>query len=198
MINDFNDFLFAILLWIGTTIFLFNLFSENESKSPSKKSLTPVSLNKNEEILTQENNLAKQKEIESLKQQCHQLRLQLKQQSAQLKQDFQNETLTHLNSLIISYPTAKKMAEIKPDLPAKNLLALLTPLDTLIQNWGFEMIGQPWEKVKFDPQFHQGDRDDLEIGEDVYIRFVGYRDGEDILYPAKVSKTLPQGFAHSI
>ena len=31
-------------------------------------------------------------------------------------------------------------------------------------------------------------------GELVYIRFVGYQNGDKILYPAKVSRTLPPGF----
>lgn len=209
MITDFNDFLFAILLWLGVTIFLFSLYSDAQTKSkqsfsnksnyPSKKELNDHSLT-NEKIDEKIENLQKlevqnNKEITALKQQCQQLKLELKQQSQLLKQDFQNDTLEILNSLLINYPTAQKMAEVKTDLPAKNLISLFTSLDNLVKNWGLETIGKPWEKVAFDPQFHQPDTDDLKIGEDVYIRFVGYQNGEQILYPAKVSKNLPQGMA---
>jgi hypothetical protein len=34
---------------------------------------------------------------------------------------------------------------------------------------------------------------DIQPGEAVYVRFVGYRDGETVLVPAKVSRTLPSG-----
>jgi hypothetical protein len=40
---------------------------------------------------------------------------------------------------------------------------------------------------------HQPDVEDITEGELVYIRFVGYREGERILAPAKVSRTLPPG-----
>ena len=35
--------------------------------------------------------------------------------------------------------------------------------------------------------------EDIQPEELVYIRFVGYREGEQILCPAKVSRTLPGG-----
>lgn len=197
MISDFNDFLFAILLWLSVTFFLFYLFTDTRQDSHQKR-VTQLKykeqlehqqrLNLQQQLLIQND-----KEVKALKAQCQQLKLELQQQAQQLKQDFQDETLRKINSLMINYPTAKKMVEVKQDLPAKNLIALLTPLDTLMQTWGFEMIGQPWEKVTFDPQFHQGDSDNIKVGETVYIRFVGYRDGERILYPAKVSKNLPSG-----
>lgn len=185
MINNFNDFLFAILLWLGVTLFLFSLYSDGKSttKIPSNQTL-------NNQKLTQLER-EKNQEIANLKQQCQQLKLELKQQSQQLKQDFQTETFELINSLLINYPTATKMAEQKTDLPAKNLISLFTSLDNLIKNWGLETIGKPWEKVSFDPQFHQPDNDEIKQGEKVYIRFVGYKNQELILVPAKVSKNLP-------
>ena len=61
----------------------------------------------------------------------------------------------------------------------------------LINSWGYETIGQVWEEVAYDPQFHQADDESIPEGETVYIRFIGYRDGDRILVPAKVSQTLP-------
>ena len=86
------------------------------------------------------------------------------------------------------------MAQTKPDLPARNLIALFTPLENLLQTWGIAAIGTPWQQVAYDPQLHQPDADDMAIGESVYIRFVGYRsiaNSHQILCPAKVSRTLP-------
>ncbi|MEA5620984.1 molecular chaperone GrpE [Cronbergia sp. UHCC 0137] len=132
--------------------------------------------------------------IKDLELQCQRLREELKQQSQQLKTDLQVETFTQLQTLLCNYPTVKKMALIKPDLPAKNLVSLFTSLDNLITSWGYTVIGEIWEQVNYNPQLHQADSDDIQEGELVYIRFIGYQDGVTVLYPAKVSRTLPAGF----
>ena len=132
-------------------------------------------------------------EIEELKQQCFRLRDELEQQKVQLTDDFRRATFEQLQTLLTSYPAARKMAEAKPEMPAKNLSALFTPLENLLSSWGFETIGSAWEQVTYNPQLHQPDVEDITEGELVYIRFVGYRDGERILAPAKVSRTLPAG-----
>ena len=99
--------------------------------------------------------------------------------------------ITQLHSLLTSYPTVRAIVKTKPNLPAKNLVALFKPLDNLLANWGIETIGKPWEKAPYNPQLHQSDSQDIEEGELVYIRFIGYRQGDRILSPAKVSRTLP-------
>lgn len=132
-------------------------------------------------------------EIAALQQQCSQLREQLQQQKTQLTADFQEATFEQIQTLLTNYPSAQKMAQAKPDLPAKNLIALFTPLENLLQSWGVESIGCAWEQVVYDPQLHQADEVDITVGERVYIRFVGYRQGDRILCPAKVSRTLPGG-----
>jgi hypothetical protein len=105
----------------------------------------------------------------------------------------QRQVFAQLQTLLVNYPTVAKAAQAKPEMPAKNLVPLFTPLENLLQQWGYEPIGQPWDKVAFNPQWHQPDVPDIQLGEAVYIRFVGYRDGETILVPAKVSRTLPSG-----
>ncbi|NJK76054.1 MAG: XRE family transcriptional regulator [Richelia sp. CSU_2_1] len=132
-------------------------------------------------------------EIEELRQQCFRLREELQQQKTQLTDDFRRATFEQLQTLLTNYPAARKMAEAKPDMPAKNLSALFTPLENLLSSWGFETIGSAWEQVAYNPQLHQPDVEDITEGELVYIRFVGYRNGERILVPAKVSRTLPGG-----
>ncbi|MCY7383020.1 MAG: XRE family transcriptional regulator [Microcoleus sp. CAN_BIN18] len=132
-------------------------------------------------------------EIEELKQQCFRLRDTLQQQKTQLTDDFRRATFEQLQTLLTSYPAARKMAEAKPEMRAKNLSALFTPLENLLSSWNFEAIGLTWEQVAYNPQLHQPDVEDITEGELVYVRFVGYRDGERILAPAKVSRTLPAG-----
>lgn len=137
-------------------------------------------------------------EIAELRQQCLRLRSELQQQKTQLTTDFRNASFEQLQTLLTSYPSARKMAETKPDLPAKNLSALFTPLENLLKSWDFEIIGSAWEKVAYNPQLHHPDVESITEGELVYVRFVGYRDGERILIPAKVSRTLPGGIKSSI
>jgi molecular chaperone GrpE (heat shock protein) len=132
-------------------------------------------------------------EIVALQQQCSQLREQLQQQKTQLTADLQEATFEQIQTLLTNYPSAQKMAQAKPDLPAKNLIALFTPLENLLQSWGVESIGCAWEQVVYDPQLHQPDENGITVGERVYVRFVGYRQGDRILCPAKVSRTLPGG-----
>lgn len=132
-------------------------------------------------------------ETEALRAECLRLREALQQQSVELTTEFQHSTFEQLQTLLTSYPSVRQLVQVKPDLPAKNLTSLFTPLDNLIESWGYEPIGQVWEQVPYNPQLHQPDAGDIEVGELVYVRFIGYRDGENILHPAKVSRTLPSG-----
>ncbi|WP_017307250.1 nucleotide exchange factor GrpE [Spirulina subsalsa] len=131
-------------------------------------------------------------QVQQLQQQCRRMRAELQQGTEQIRGDIKTEVFEQLQTLLMNFPTACTMAEAKPNLPAKNLIALFTPLKNLLQTWGYEPIGSAWEQVIFDPQIHQGDRNDIQAGDLVYIRFVGYREGDRILCPAKVSRTLPK------
>ena len=137
--------------------------------------------------------IADSREIAALRQECLRLRDKLQQQSAEVTRDLQESTFQKLQTLLTNYPSARQLAQAKPDLPAKNLTSLFTPLDNLLASWGYEPIGSAWERVPYNPQLHQPDAGDIVEGEIVYIRFVGYRDGDRILCPAKVSRTLPGG-----
>lgn len=105
----------------------------------------------------------------------------------------QAEAFRILQLLLTQYPSAAKLAQVKPELPAQNLVALFRPLDTLLETWRIQPIGAVWAPVAFDPVLHQADRGPLQPGDPVYIRYVGYRRGDEILCPARVSQTLPAG-----
>lgn len=130
-------------------------------------------------------------EIEALRSECLRLREQLQQQKVELTTELHHSTFEQLQTLLTNYPSVRQLVQAKSDLPAKNLISLFTPLDNLIESWGYEPIGKVWEQVAYNPQLHQPDAGDIEVGELVYVRFVGYRDGDRILCPAKISRTLP-------
>jgi molecular chaperone GrpE (heat shock protein) len=180
MLEQINNIAFAVILIIIVYIILRILFPENDQDT----------IIDNQSV----NSPDTEQKIKDLEIQCQRLREELKQQSQQLQTDFQQETFTQLQTLLSNYPTVKKMALAKPELPAKNLSSLFTSLDSLITNWGYTAIGETWKQVNYNPQLHQADSDDIQEGELVYIRFIGYQNGDKVLYPAKISRTLPGGF----
>lgn len=176
------DLMFGAVLTIGVTLLILGVVGSQTSSIGQ-----PSTQIKGDSTIAPSSTT----EIDTLKQQCLRLREELQQQQAQLLADFHDTTFDRLQFLLTNYPTAQKMADAKPDLPAKNLTSLFTPLDTLLQDWSIESIGTPWQQVSYDPQLHQADVDDVIAGELVYVRFVGYRQGDRIFCPAKVSRTLP-------
>ncbi len=101
------------------------------------------------------------------------------------------DLIDRLLPLLVQYQTLRQVIEKHPDLPAQQLFPLFAILDGLIEDWHLEPIGQVGEQVPFDPQHHQPDSPSLQPGDLVYIRFVGYRSGDIIHTPAKVSRQLP-------
>jgi molecular chaperone GrpE (heat shock protein) len=180
MLEQINHFGFGVILAIIIYIILRFLFPATQEN---------ISTNRQNTISPDT-----EQKIKDLELQCQRLREELKQQSQQLKADFLNETFTQLQTLLTNYPTVEKMALAKPDLPAKNIVSLFTSLNNLVASWGYTTIGETWEQVNYNPQLHQADSDDIQEGDLVYIRFIGYQDGVRVLYPAKVSRTLPGGF----
>jgi molecular chaperone GrpE (heat shock protein) len=134
-----------------------------------------------------------EEEIVALTQQCQRLREELKTQAAQVQADAIEGGFEQIQTLLTQYPSVRKMVESQPDLPARNIVALLTSLENLVKFWECQSIGKPWEMVPYDPQIHQSDVGDIQVGESVYVRFIGYQKGDRILIPAKVSRTLPAG-----
>ncbi|GAB4217870.1 MAG: hypothetical protein OHK0012_24150 [Synechococcales cyanobacterium] len=102
-----------------------------------------------------------------------------------------HSTFQHLQSLLISYPTATLLAQRDPTRPATHLVALFKPLDGWLQQHQIERIGDPGTEVAFDPRLHESDDPSIQPGERVWIRLVGYRRGEEIWVPARISRTVP-------
>jgi molecular chaperone GrpE (heat shock protein) len=128
------------------------------------------------------------KKITELEREYSFLQQQMEQQKQQLKQEFQQESLQVLESLLVQLPTAARACQENPQLPAVNILPLVQkPLERLQQSWGVETIGTVGEEISYDPQLHQLLDGTGEPGQHVRVRYVGYRQGEKLLYRAKVS-----------
>ena len=132
-----------------------------------------------------------------MQQEYDRLQAQLTQQKAELWQEFQQDSLQILESLLLQLPTAAHAAQQNPQLPAAKLLPLLRPLDRLLEAWGIAAIAPVGSEVAYDPQQHQLMSGAAQPGDRVRVRYTGYRQGDRGLYRAKVSpiEQTPDGLA---
>lgn len=126
--------------------------------------------------------------ITALRDEYQRLQQTLANQQKELRSHFERETLQHLESLLLQLPSAAYAAQQNPNMLAKNILPLLRPLDTLLQRWEISVIGAVGAEVAYDPQRHQlmEGNDEIAVGTPVIIRYIGYMQGEKLLYRAIV------------
>ncbi len=122
-----------------------------------------------------------------LKREYERLQAQLAQQQQVLWQEFQQSSLQILESWLLQWPTAAHKAQENPQLPAVRLLPLLRPMEQLLQQWGIEAIAPVGAELPYNPQLHQLMEGTAQPGETVKVRYTGYRQGDKLLYRAKVS-----------
>ncbi|MBH8551783.1 nucleotide exchange factor GrpE [Nostocaceae cyanobacterium CENA357] len=127
-------------------------------------------------------------EIADLKIEYQRSQLALEQQRELLQQQFQHSSLQLLESLLLQWPTAAQKAQENPQLAAVKILPLVQkPLERLLQTWGVEAIAPVGVELPYDPQLHQLIEGTAQPGELVKVRYIGYLQGEKLLYRAKVS-----------
>ncbi len=126
-------------------------------------------------------------EIQRLQTEYQRLQQQLEDQKETLKQEFQQQALSILESWLLQWPTAAAAAQKNPDFPAVKLLPLVKPFANLLNQWQVEAIASVGETIVYDPQWHQLMDGNTEPGSPVIVRYVGYRQDQKLLYRAKVS-----------
>ncbi|MGB3652482.1 MAG: helix-turn-helix transcriptional regulator [Rivularia sp. (in: cyanobacteria)] len=128
------------------------------------------------------------KEIIDLKKEYERLQKQLENQEQLLVSQFQQSSLQILESLLIQFPTAAQKARENRQLPAANIIPLIEkPIARLLQAWGIEAIAEVGAELPYEPEIHQLIEGDTQPKEKVKIRYTGYRQGDKLLYRAKVS-----------
>ena len=127
--------------------------------------------------------------IADLQEEYKHLQQKLETQKQELRSQFERETIQQLESLLLQLPSAAHAAQNNPNMSAKNILPLLRPLDALLQKWGISVIGSVGAEVSYDPQKHQlmEGSNEIEDGDLAIVRYVGYMQGEKLLYRARVS-----------
>ncbi|MEG3835894.1 MULTISPECIES: helix-turn-helix domain-containing protein [unclassified Microcoleus] len=124
----------------------------------------------------------------ALEQEYQRLQASIEQQRESLMQEFQLSSLQILESWMLQWPTAASKAQENHNLRAQKLLPLLRPVEQLLEHWGVESIAPVGAEIPYNPQQHQLMEGTAEPGEPVTVRYTGYRQGEKLLYRAKVSR----------
>jgi molecular chaperone GrpE (heat shock protein) len=130
--------------------------------------------------------------IAALREEYQRLQQKFEHQKQELRSQFERETIHQLESLLLQLPSAAYAAQQNPNMLAKNILPLLRPLDALLQKWGITTIGSVGAEVNYDPHKHQliEDSNELAEGSTAIVRYVGYMQGEKLLYRARVSSPI--------
>ncbi|MEA5576275.1 nucleotide exchange factor GrpE [Anabaena sp. UHCC 0451] len=123
-----------------------------------------------------------------LKTEYERIVLKLEQQREDIQQEFQRSSLQILESLLLFWPTAAQKARENPQLAAVKILPLVQkPLEQLLRAWGVEMIATVGAEIPYDPQCHELLQGTAQLGEIVKVCYVGYSQGDNLLYRAKVN-----------
>ncbi len=127
-------------------------------------------------------------QIADLKKEYERLQKQLENQEQLLRSQFQQSSLQILESLLIQFPTAAQKAKENRQLSAANIIPLIEkPITRLLQAWGIEAIAEVGAELPYEPEIHQLIEGNTRPKEKVKIRYTGYRQGDKLLYRAKVS-----------
>ncbi|MBW4511418.1 MAG: nucleotide exchange factor GrpE [Scytonematopsis contorta HA4267-MV1] len=142
-------------------------------------SIQPVETNKEQDLL---------QKIDELKQEYQRLQNKMEVSRQESQQEFILSNLQLLESLLLQFPTAAQKAQENPQLAAVKILPLVQkPLEKLLNAWGVEAIALVGAEIPYDPQWHQLLEGTAQPGESVKVRYTGYRQGDKLLYRAKVS-----------
>lgn len=123
----------------------------------------------------------------ALQQEYQRLLAQLEEQRQSLMQEFQNTSLQVLESWLLYWPAAAYAVQQNPQLLAVKLLPLVRPVEQLVQQWGVEALAVVGTQLPYDPRHHQLIEGNAREGDLVKVRNPGYRQGDRLLYRAKVS-----------
>ncbi|MEG4055816.1 MULTISPECIES: helix-turn-helix domain-containing protein [unclassified Microcoleus] len=124
----------------------------------------------------------------AVEQEYQRLQASIEQQRESLMQEFQLSSVQILESWMLQWPTAASKAQENHNLRAQKLLPLLRPVEQLLEHWGVESIAPVGAQIPYNPQQHQLMEGTAEPGEPVKVRYTGYRQGDKLLYRAKVSR----------
>ncbi|WRH66132.1 MAG: hypothetical protein RSE13_21130 [Planktothrix sp. GU0601_MAG3] len=123
----------------------------------------------------------------NLEQEYQHLQTQMLQQRSVLLEEWRRESLHTLESWLLQWPTVVYRVQENPQLSAVKLLRFVSPVEQLMGEWGVEAIAPVGAEIPYDPHLHQLLEGTAQPGQPVIVRYTGYRQGNKLLYRAKVS-----------
>ena len=130
------------------------------------------------------------KRIEKLQQEYKALQERAGSQVKDSASDQRREIFKKLEPLAVQLPTLRHSLESGDDISTEDIIALVAPLHEALADMGFEPIGKPGAKLKFDPTRHRavgkGARS-LAAGDAVNVRYVGYTHEGKVVRKAQVT-----------
>jgi DNA-binding Xre family transcriptional regulator len=126
-------------------------------------------------------------ELVNLQQEYQHLQQQFHQQRETLQAEFQFQSLQTIESFLTYFPAAKSAAMNNPNFLASKIFPLVKSIDLLIGQWNVTVIGEIGEQMSYDPRWHQLLEGTASPDELVTVRYVGYRQGDKLIFRAKVS-----------
>lgn len=94
-----------------------------------------------------------------------------------------------LGPLLSQLASIRSMSEAGREVRSKDVLILFGKIEKVLAEAGLWPIGQVGEGTVFDPRLHQRmSGGDVQEGDQVVVRFVGYKLGEEVVTKAMVSR----------
>jgi hypothetical protein len=113
--------------------------------------------------------------------------VQFQQSSPASVEQVQQDVIQQIESWLMQWPTAVYAVQKNPDLPASRLIPLVRPIEQLLEHWDIRLIALVGSEVAYDPQHHQLMDGVVQPGDRVRVRYAGYKQGDRLLFRAKVS-----------
>lgn len=126
-------------------------------------------------------------EILDLQQEYQRLQTQLEHQKHELWKEFQASCIQTLEPWLLQWSAAAYAAQQNPQAPAVKLLPLVRPIEQLLHQWEIEATAIVGTEIPYDSRQHQLMGGTANPGDNVRVRYAGYKQGDRLLYRAKVS-----------
>jgi hypothetical protein len=136
----------------------------------------------------QKNEQNYQIELAQTKENFKQEYLTLRQQFEDRQRELQRSAFYTLESMLIQLPIVTSAIQQNPDFPSVKLLPLFKPLTQLLSEWDIEPIGSVGAEVIYHPKYHEVSNGEATEGDQVIVTYIGYQQGDQVLYRAKVSQ----------
>jgi len=130
--------------------------------------------------------------IQKLRNEYNDLKSKGAADATELKKSERLAWFKHMQSALTQLPTIRAaVVQEGADIPARDVLDIVAPLETSLSEMGFEKIGEAGSIVQFDPKRHKavgrGARD-IAPDDDVRVRYVGYLHEGEVLTKAEVTR----------